>query len=149
MLENQTIETFITHFVTNILLQHVGLYWIIQSNQNTNCEIQLHCIFWVLNVPWYNTKVCPGLHDSLFEDYVTTDRRDRYNLMCSIEAHERDHKTINDDASSGGGMPLPSKSKKDVLLSFGLPLTFIFGLNHSRLFICVKQKYIMNTCMIC
>ena len=43
-----------------------------------------------------------------FEDYVTTSRRDRYNLMCSIEVHGRAHPTINDDTSSGGGIPLPS-----------------------------------------
>ena len=87
-----------------MVLQHDGLYWIIQSNQKLNFDFHLHCISWVLNVPWYDIKICPRLHGSLFEDYVTTDRRDRYNLMCSIEAHKRDHKTINDDASSGGGI---------------------------------------------
>ena len=40
--------------------------------------------------------------------YVTTSIRDRYNLMCEVEAHERDQPTINDGASSGGGRPLPS-----------------------------------------
>ena len=108
-----------------MVLQHVGLYWTIQSNQKLNFDFHLHFISWVLNVPWYNTKVCPGLHDSLFEDYVTTNRKDRYNLFCSIEAHERYHKTINYDASSGGGIPIPYNSKKDVLVSFGLPLNFI------------------------
>ena len=116
LLKNQTIENFITQFVTNMVLQHVGLYWIIQSNQNLNFDFQIHCISWVLNLPWYNTQICPRLHGSLFEDYVTTDRQGIYNLMCSIEAHKRYQKTINDDASSGGGIPLPSNSKKDVLV---------------------------------
>ena len=42
----------------------------------------------------------------LFGDYVTTDRRDQYSLMCLIEADKIDHKSINDDASSDGGRPL-------------------------------------------
>ena len=59
------------------------------------------------NGPWYNTMICSLSHGSLFEDYITTTKRDRYNLMCSIESHERNHKLINDKEISGGGRPLP------------------------------------------
>ena len=45
--------------------------------------------------------------------------------MCSIDAHDRYHPTINDDASSGGGITLPYNSTKYVSVSFGLTLNFI------------------------
>ena len=45
--------------------------------------------------------------------------------MCSIEAHEREQKSINYDSSSGGGILLPYNSTKDSLVSFVLTLNFI------------------------
>ena len=91
-----------------MVFHHVGLSWIIQSKQKLNFDFQLHCSSYIINGLWYNTTICSRLNISFFEDYVTTTRQDRYNLMCSIEAHEREHKTINDDASSGGERPLLS-----------------------------------------
>ena len=50
--------------------------------------------------------ICSQLYGLVFEDYVRTDRRDLYNLMYPIESHEREHKSLTDEASSGGGRPL-------------------------------------------
>ena len=86
-LDNQPIENFITPFVTNMVFQNFGLSWIIQSNQNLNFYFQLHYPSWEINILWYNTMICPILNGSLFEDYVETDKRDRYNLMRSIGDH--------------------------------------------------------------
>ena len=72
-----------------------------------------------------NTKTCLQYHGLLFEYYVTTTRRDIYNIMCSIEDHERERTNINYDASSGCGIPLSPNPKKYVLVSFGLALNFI------------------------
>ena len=36
LIDNQTIEVFITPFVTNMVFQNFGLSWIIQSNQELN-----------------------------------------------------------------------------------------------------------------
>ena len=80
---------------------------------------------WILNVPWYNTIICSQLHGSSPEDYVTTARKYRYNLMFSTEAHGRMHPTVNDDASSGGGIPMPPESTLYVLVSLVLTLNFI------------------------
>ena len=33
--------------------------------------------------------MCSQLHGLVFEDYFKTDKRDKYNIMCSIEAHEK------------------------------------------------------------
>ena len=108
-----------------MVLHHVGLYWIIRLNQEPNFYLQLHCTSWVINIPCYNTTICSQLQGLLFEDYVKTTRRERYNLMCSIEAHERKHKYVNDEASSGGGRPLPPNSTEDDLISSGLTFNLI------------------------
>ena len=42
-----------------------------------------------------------------------------------IEAHDRDHPTVNDDKSSGGGRTLTPDSTEDVLVSVGITLNFI------------------------
>ena len=47
-----------------------------------------------------------------FEDYITTGSIYRYNLICSIDAHDKIHPTKNDDTSSGGGILLPYNSTK-------------------------------------
>ena len=36
---------------------------------------------------WYNTFICKKLHRKLFEEFIRNSRNDRYNLMCSIDAH--------------------------------------------------------------
>ena len=69
--------------------------------------------------------VCSLLRGYLFEDYVKTKKRDRYNIICSIEDHEGYHTAINDGASSGGGIKLLYNSTKDALVTFGLTLNFI------------------------
>ena len=84
LLDNKTIEKFITTFVTNMVFHNVGLFWIIQPNQKLNFDIQHHFPSWIINVPWYNTMICSRLHVSLFEDYVTTARMlDYYNSRRS------------------------------------------------------------------
>ena len=40
LLDNKTIEDFITIFVTNIVFHHISLFWIIQSNQDLNLDFQ-------------------------------------------------------------------------------------------------------------
>ena len=44
---------------------------------------------WFNKGPWYNTAIYSRLHESLFEDLITHARTDRYNLMCSLVAHDK------------------------------------------------------------
>ena len=46
------------------------------------------------------------------EDYVPTAQCYQYNIICSLESHERNHKPVNDEASSGGGRTLSSNTKE-------------------------------------
>ena len=97
-LENQKIEDFITPFVTNMMFQHIGLFWTIKSNKNLNFDFQNHCPSWIPNGPWYKIMICSQLHGLVFEYYFKDAKREIYNLMYSIEAHVK--KTRNQSAST-------------------------------------------------
>ena len=45
--------------------------------------------------------------------------------MCSIEAHDIENPTANDDASVGGGRPLKKDSQRTKLVSLGITLNSI------------------------
>ena len=42
--------------------------------------------------PWYNTFICKKLYGKLFETFIINARTDRYNIMCSIDEYEREHR---------------------------------------------------------
>ena len=44
---------------------------------------------WCNTGPWYNKNICSKLHGIKFEDFITQARIDRYNIMCSLVAHDR------------------------------------------------------------
>ena len=58
--------------------------------------------------PWYNTYICKMSHGIMFEEFIRNEITDRYNIMCSIDAHEKDNTSEFDDGSSSGGYQLPS-----------------------------------------
>ena len=39
--------------------------------------------------PWYNTSICKKLHGKLLEGFFRNAITDRYNIICSIDAHEK------------------------------------------------------------
>ena len=79
----------ITKFVLNTILHHVGMSWIIFSNNEMKYEIdESNHQYWFDKGPWYNRFICSRLHGSLFEGFITHARTNRYNLMCSLVAHE-------------------------------------------------------------
>ena len=88
--------------------------------------------------------ICLRLHYLSSENYVKTEIRDRYNLMCSIEDHYIESPTINGDASSGGDRPLPYNSTKYVLVSFGLTLNLT-----GSCFKLLKENFPCQTTMYC
>ena len=36
---------------------------------------------WLNKDPWYNKSICLKLYGSMFEDFITHTRTDRYNIM--------------------------------------------------------------------
>ena len=80
----------ITKFVLNTILHHVGMSWIIRSNYEMKYELyESNLQYWLNKGPWYNTDICSRLHISLFGYFITHARIDRYNLICSLVAHDK------------------------------------------------------------
>ena len=44
---------------------------------------------WLNKGTWYNTSICLKLHGNMFEYFITQAITDRYNLMCSLVAHDK------------------------------------------------------------
>ena len=51
LLDNQKIRDFITPFLTNMVSQNIGLFWIIQSNKNPDFDFKKHYTSWTKNFP--------------------------------------------------------------------------------------------------
>ena len=39
--------------------------------------------------PWYNTLIYKKLHGNVFEEFIINARTYIYNIMCSIDKHEK------------------------------------------------------------
>ena len=39
--------------------------------------------------PWYNTHICKKSHGNVAEGFIRNARTKRYNIMCSIDTHEK------------------------------------------------------------
>ena len=81
----------------------------------------------------------------MFEAFIINARTDRYNLMCSIDAHEN-NPSEHDDGSSSGGYPIPLNTITEVLYSLIETINF-FGcwmqaLEQNLLELC--NMYILN-----
>ena len=88
-LKNATFDEMITKFVLNKILHHVGMSWVIIFNKEMKYEIDENNHQDRLNKgPWYNKSICLKLHGSMFEDFITHARTDRYILMCSLATHD-------------------------------------------------------------
>ena len=53
----------------------------------------------------------------MFEEFIINARNDRYNIICSIDAHEKDKLSYFYYVRSGGGNLLPSNSTTESLVS--------------------------------
>ena len=80
----------ITKFVLNEISHHLGMSWIICSNERAKYEMdESKHTDWLNKVPWYNTSICSKLYGGMFEYFRTNERTDIYNLMCSLAAHDK------------------------------------------------------------
>ena len=73
---------------------------------------------------WYNTHIFKTINGTLFEEFIRNSRIERYNLMCSIDAHDKHKPSSFDDGSSGGGRALPSNSMTEALVSLSVTIDF-------------------------
>ena len=97
----------ITKFVLNTILHHVGTPWIISSNKEMKYETDKNNHQdWLNKGPWYNIDSCLRLNGSKFEGFITHARTDRYNLMCSLVAHDNIQPTYEDYEIIIGDRPI-------------------------------------------
>ena len=61
-------------------------------------------------IKWYNTTFFSKLNGQIFEDYLQTGRKYRYEFMCDVDAYNKEHVPMLDDAFSGGGRQITSTS---------------------------------------
>ena len=66
--------------------------------------------YWLNKGPWYNIAIWLRFHGSIFEYFITHARTERYNLMCSLVAHDKIKPAYEDDESSIGDRPIPKNS---------------------------------------
>ena len=63
---------------------------IISSNEKMKYEInESNYQDWFNKGPWYNTDICSRFLRSLFEYFIIHARTYRYNIMCSLFAHNQ------------------------------------------------------------
>ena len=87
----------------NALFHHVGMSWIIISNNEIKYEIDKNSHQdWLNKGSWYNTDICSSFHGSLFEYFITHARTDRYNIMYYLVAHDKKLPAHKNDESSIG-----------------------------------------------
>ena len=71
------------------MLHQVGMLWIIETHEQLQYDMDKYNSEWMTGGLWYNTYICNKLHGKVFELFIRNARTDRYNIMCSIDAHEK------------------------------------------------------------
>ena len=110
----------------NEILYHVGMSWIICSNDKIKYKMdENYHQYWLNKGPWYNTDICSTLHGSLLEDFITHARIDRYNLTCSLVAHDKNIPAYEDYEISIRDRVIPRNVTSEALETLGATLNFI------------------------
>ena len=71
------------------MLLHFGMLWIIETHEKYNMIGKKYNPGWMIGGPWYNTSICKKLYEKVFDRFIINKRTYRYNIMCSIDAHEK------------------------------------------------------------
>ena len=96
----------------NAILHHVGMSWIISSNQEMEYEINTknNHLDWSNKGPWYKNNICSKLHVIKFDDFIKQARTDPYNIICSLVAHDRLQTDYKYDECSIGDRSIPNNA---------------------------------------
>ena len=80
---------------------------------------------WLNKGPQYNKNIGSKLDGSRFEDFIPKSRTDRYNLMCSLVAHDKLQLEYKDDEISIGDRVIPNDAAIKRLEAFSATFNFI------------------------
>ena len=81
---------------------------------------------WLNKGPWYNTSIYLKLHGSMFEDFITHARTSRYNIMCSLVAHDKKQQNHEYDKISLGDRSIRKDATTKALTELGATLNLIY-----------------------
>ena len=84
-------QEIITSFLLNTVLHHVGMIQMIENYEDLKYDMESQNSYWMTGGPWYKTSICKKLNGKVFEGFIINARTDRYNIMCSIDAYERQY----------------------------------------------------------
>ena len=113
-------------FVLNVLLHNVGISWTFSSNKEVNYEMDKNNHQdWLNKGPWYNLSIRSKLHGSRFEDFITQERRDRYNLMCYLVDHDILQLDYKDNEIGIGDRSIPDNATTKALKALCATTNFI------------------------
>ena len=108
------------------MLHHVGMSWMISSNQEMEYETNETDHQDYLNKgSWYNTSISSKLHGSRFEDFITQEIIDRYNFMCYLVSQDRLQLYYKDDESNIGDREISDDATIKRLEALGSTINFI------------------------
>ena len=80
---------------------------------------------WSNKGPWYKKYIYSKLHEIKFEDFITQARTDRYNIICSLAAHDRLQTDDKDNESSISDREISNDTTVKELESLGATFNFI------------------------
>ena len=70
-------------------------------------------------------NICSKLYCTTFEGFIKQARTDRYNIMCSLVAHDRLEDNYQDDEISLGDKVIPKDATVKALKSLSATFNFI------------------------
>ena len=109
------------------MLHHVGMSWPITSQKGMDYEnFSNHDnVGWFDKGPWHNKNKCSKLYGTTFEGFIKQVRTDRYNIICSLVAHDRLQDNYQDDEISLGDRLIPKDATVKALKSLGATFNFV------------------------
>ena len=64
-------------------------------------------IKWCTGGLWFNGKICHNLHGPMFEDFLVTAHKYRYNLIFGLNAYNKENDNSTNLTKFCGGRPMP------------------------------------------
>ena len=109
------------------MLHHVVMSWMIISKEEMDYDnfTNSNNLGWFDTGPWHKKYICSKLYGTTFEGFIKQDRTDRYNIMCSLVAHDRMQDNEPDDESSIDDRVIPNDATVKALKSLGATFNFI------------------------
>ena len=106
------------------MFQHFNIYWLIQSKEKIEFDVDVVCPHWSEYGTWHNTKFVPVCKHLILISFVTIHQY-RYALMCEIKARDKINKNPSDYMRSGVRRPITQEPTTYALAPLCVSFNFI------------------------